>query len=183
MGSVSFLLPAMWMSSTLHSALPSIDITIWKQQNEQNTEGEVSIAFDLSLSLSLSLSLCLSLSLFSNFRVQCTWVHNTVHLTQSVNTWSHHKKPIQTLLRGELLVQEWATTDSFFYQFSVWYEYWSLNWNCYWLVYPDIWFSAVMVSVALKPHVLLRFRDYCIAENFRQEFNFVAFVKAIFWLN
>ena len=24
---------------------------------------------------------------------------------------------------------------------------------------------------------------YCIAENFRQEFNFVAFVKAIFWLN
>ena len=24
---------------------------------------------------------------------------------------------------------------------------------------------------------------YCIAENFRQEFNFVAFVEANFWLN
>ena len=27
------------------------------------------------------------------------------------------------------------------------------------------------------------FFSYCIAGNFRQEFNFVAFVKAIFWLN
>ena len=27
-----------------------------------------------------------------------------------------------------------------------------------------------------------RVSEYCIAENFRQEFNFVAFVKAIFWL-
>ena len=26
-------------------------------------------------------------------------------------------------------------------------------------------------------------KDYCIARNFRQEFNFVAFVRAIFWLN
>ena len=28
-----------------------------------------------------------------------------------------------------------------------------------------------------------RAKTYCIAGNFRQEFNFVAFVKAIFWLN
>ena len=52
------------------------------------------------------------------------------------------------------------------------------------------WNSSLAVlrqTVLRHPTALYKFLPflvrYCIAGNFRQEFNFVAFVKAIFWLN
>ena len=43
---------------------------------------------------------------------------------------------------------------------------------------------SVVIMLSLHPQARVLGIDYhCIAGNFRQEFNFVAFVKAIFWLN